>query len=1095
MFQGATPFNSPTELTGYAIPPINAGGFLSSTCTGGVYTATQSGNFQDAILVTFNDSATVIDNSYIALTNKTLPNLPVTYMVPAYGLDGTHFISISPENLQIGTPVSNSTFLRVNVGGAAETVIPIVNYGSFTPTGVPLQFALANVGLVFTLYARNYGDLAWSTVCSIDASPYLATSDLYTWLAGLVIYMSNPSTVAVEGAIWGPITDITGATCDPIYVDDSVLLLMEGTNGSTTFLDSSNNNLSCTSTGATLTAIAPLIAPTCGDFSTGGGVRVPSGSAGGPMDFCQGDFTLEFWMRTSNTGQQLLAVNSGPSGGHGLFMYLNGGGTSITTLVNGGGLGTLTTPGGTYDDGVWHHIALVSSNGKWQMFADGLMGSQTTALTIGGPPTIDLAIGNGSFAGVGISPFVGQMQGFRVTKGFARYLTNFIPTAPFLLSCPVLTCDPDYSSVGVLMHFDGTNGQTTTVDSGPDALALTMNGSAVLDTASPEFGSASVNFPSTSTFGLDSVAAVVAPGGNLDLFSTTADFTIEFWFKSVGGAGVASWLVAMGNPSSLDFLNFTAEASTNTVGVHCGSATFNSAGLGTPIAPGVYSHLALVRAAGRLYLYVNGSVQSTVGTPMVSLLTATYLSIGHPFTAFGGADPFQMDEFRVTAGVARYNSNFVPEGPFPSVACVSFADVPDVTNLDQRVAESDITAAGFIVGTETTASSTSVPVGFVISQSPTGGTSAALGSPVDLVISSGLPLTVVPAVTLIPAAAANTSIFGAGLSLGTVTTSTDPSVPAGSVISQDPAAGAEVLPGSPVSYVVSTGAPLAVVPEVIGLLDAQARALFAAAGIPIRAPLHVTNIALAGFIIAQSPAGGTPVQPGAIGQYTISDGPAPAKPFDVEATVISQYANSPTLMQLVQNMNQYIRQDVNFEAFFDFVWNVNTAQGFGLDIWGRIVDIPRLLEIPSSFDLFGFGNDETPPGVLPFNQGVFNTPGSVISQSYLLPDDAYRTLILVKALANISATTAPAINQLLRNLFPGRGAAYVLDLGGMKMQFTFEFQLTPTEYAILSQSGALPHPAGVGVTIVTIASNDIFGFVEASPGMQTFGNGAFYTSP
>jgi hypothetical protein len=216
---------------------------------------------------------------------------------------------------------------------------------------------------------------------------------------------------------------------------------------------------------------------------------------------------------------------------------------------------------------------------------------------------------------------------------------------------------------------------------------------------------------------------------------------------------------------------------------------------------------------------------------------------------------------------------------------------------------------------------------------------------------------------------------------------------------------------------------------------------------------------------------------------------------NVEQTIISQYANSPTLVQLVENMNEYIRQDVDFQTFYDFVWNVDTAQGFGLDIWGSIVGISRLLEIPSNLNLFGFQNDVVPPGVQPFNFGVFNVPGGFSTSSFLLPDDAYRVLILTKALSNISATTAPAINQILQNLFPGRGNAYVLDLGNMAMQYTFEFELSLTEFAILSQSGALPHPAGVKVNIVVIPSADLFGFVEALPNAQPLGFGVFYNPP
>lgn len=213
--------------------------------------------------------------------------------------------------------------------------------------------------------------------------------------------------------------------------------------------------------------------------------------------------------------------------------------------------------------------------------------------------------------------------------------------------------------------------------------------------------------------------------------------------------------------------------------------------------------------------------------------------------------------------------------------------------------------------------------------------------------------------------------------------------------------------------------------------------------------------------------------------------------FDYEDTVLSQFANSPSLDQLLANMWQYLRQDVNYETFFNFCWNVDSAEGFGLDNWGAIVGISRLLEIPNNVNLFGFENSDDNEGVEPFGSGVFNVQGGYQTQSYELPDPTYRTLILVKALANISATSAPAINRLLQNLFPGRGNAYVVDLGNMHMTFTFEFQLTLTEFAILSQSGALPHPAGVSYSIVVVPSGTYFGF---APDAAPFNQGIFYSA-
>ena len=81
------------------------------------------------------------------------------------------------------------------------------------------------------------------------------------------------------------------------------------------------------------------------------------------------------------------------------------------------------------------------------------------------------------------------------------------------------------------------------------------------------------------------------------------------------------------------------------------------------------------------------------------------------------------------------------------------------------------------------------------------------GDTVSYWVSSGKPQATVPDLSNLSQADAETAIAGAGLKLGTVTQSTSTTVPAGSVISQDPAAGKKVDKGSTVSIVVSTGSP------------------------------------------------------------------------------------------------------------------------------------------------------------------------------------------------------------------------------------------------------------------------------------------------
>jgi len=128
--------------------------------------------------------------------------------------------------------------------------------------------------------------------------------------------------------------------------------------------------------------------------------------------------------------------------------------------------------------------------------------------------------------------------------------------------------------------------------------------------------------------------------------------------------------------------------------------------------------------------------------------------------------------------------------------------------MAQAAATAAITNARLAVGTVTTQNSATVAAGSVISQRPTAGTSAAPGSAVTLVVSSGPapPVNVsVPNVVGLARAVATTRITTAGLTVGTVTTQISATVPAGGVISQRPAAGAGAAPGSAVNLVVSSG--------------------------------------------------------------------------------------------------------------------------------------------------------------------------------------------------------------------------------------------------------------------------------------------------
>ena len=163
-------------------------------------------------------------------------------------------------------------------------------------------------------------------------------------------------------------------------------------------------------------------------------------------------------------------------------------------------------------------------------------------------------------------------------------------------------------------------------------------------------------------------------------------------------------------------------------------------------------------------------------------------------------------------------------------AVVDAVLVPNVVGQSQGAAESAITGAGLVVGSVTTANSDVVPAGNVISQDPAGGTDVAPGSAVDLVVSSGPALILVPDVVGLSQASAEAAIVNAGLSVGTRNFIGSNTVPAGDVISQDPLAGTSVAPGGVVDLDISIG-PIVTIESVTADVDPEVLAIDATAAV------------------------------------------------------------------------------------------------------------------------------------------------------------------------------------------------------------------------------------------------------------------------
>ena len=201
--------------------------------------------------------------------------------------------------------------------------------------------------------------------------------------------------------------------------------------------------------------------------------------------------------------------------------------------------------------------------------------------------------------------------------------------------------------------------------------------------------------------------------------------------------------------------------------------------------------------------------------------------------------------------------------------------VPDVVGDYYVIGHQAITGAGLTLGTTSYSYSDTVAEDNIISQSPSGGTSVDVGSPVDTVISLGPETTmvVVPDVVGMGQSTAQSAITGAGLTVGTVSQAFSATVPVGDTISQSPIGGTSVAAGSPVDIVISLGPVMVTVPDVVGMGQSAAQSAITGAGLTVGTVSQVFSDTVPfGDTISQNPISGTSVVSGSPVDIVISLG-------------------------------------------------------------------------------------------------------------------------------------------------------------------------------------------------------------------------------
>jgi hypothetical protein len=239
---------------------------------------------------------------------------------------------------------------------------------------------------------------------------------------------------------------------DPYLYTNTVLLLHgDGTNGSTNIVDSSKvagspKTVTANGNAQISTAQSKFGGASIAFDGTGDFLSTPNNAA---WNFGTGDLTIEAWVyiagnsAADNDGLRVAVVcntwnSTNPISGWFLIIVGNasttGTGLQFSTWNSGNATNEIATT--TITQSAWNHVAVSISSGTRRLFLNGtLLTSSTTTNGSGSIPAESygspLRVGNTQQ-----SSYRWELNGFiddlRITKGVARYTSNFTPpTLPF----------------------------------------------------------------------------------------------------------------------------------------------------------------------------------------------------------------------------------------------------------------------------------------------------------------------------------------------------------------------------------------------------------------------------------------------------------------------------------------------------------------------------------------------------------------------------------------------------------------------------------------------------------------------------------------
>lgn len=617
--------------------------FLDSSTNN--FTITRNGNTTQGTFTPFSQPDGWWSNYFAGSQSINAPASTDFQFTGDFTLEAWYFqTSTGEKSVFVQNSGANYLALNVNVGTGFNLYLNSPG-PTISPTDIVPQvnqwnhIAVVRSGSTVKVYLNGVASstTATSSTSTIGYNAVFYVGAVGTQSAGSAIgYISN-ARVVNGTAIYT--SNFTPSTSPLSAVTNTKLLTCQ----SNYFKDNSTNAFAITVNGSpSVQAFSPFAPTTAYSTSTNGG----SGYFDGSGDYLStptsgqftaaGDFTVSCWFYLQSFAATYYGVGGNWSAG-----------TSDEWLIhiqNNGAIRFLTSA-----DASFSSSGVVSLN-QWTYFTATRTGTTVTVQVNGttvktytksdtlGSATKSINIGQQPS---NYWPWNGYIADFRLVSGSA---VTTLPTTPAT------------AISGTSLLLSSTNSGIFDNASKND---LETVGNAQISTTQSKFGGSSMYFDGTGDY-------LVSPS-NTGLAFGTGDFTAEFWLycssviasdifqctTQLSGAIVGPiWCSLFGASKTLNF------------GIH-GNAAYQIDSGWTPAANTWY-HIAITRASGTTKIFVNGNtvVTSTAQNGINTTQNGFVLGFGAVTGVYFNG---YIDDFRITAGIARYTANFtVSSAAFPN---------------------------------------------------------------------------------------------------------------------------------------------------------------------------------------------------------------------------------------------------------------------------------------------------------------------------------------------------------------------------------------------------------------------------------------------